>query len=107
MVLILRAHSYGDARAPLRKVLGPELGARLKPIWGLDPEGEIRSVWRDLGVPRVWCMMGKSFPSLEETATQPQSREFCVVSFPLEARCAACVVPIHVILFRVALMNMT
>jgi hypothetical protein len=43
----------------MRSILGPELGARLKPIWGLDPEGEIKGAWRDIGVPRAWCMMGK------------------------------------------------
>jgi hypothetical protein len=45
----------------MRKILGPEVGARLKPIWGLDPEGEIQGVWRDIGIPRVWCMMGEFF----------------------------------------------
>jgi len=43
----------------MRSILGPELGARLKPIWGLDPEGEIKGAWRDIGVPRAWCMMGE------------------------------------------------
>ena len=43
----------------MRSILGPELGARLKPIWGLDSEGEIKGAWRDIGVPRAWCMMGK------------------------------------------------
>jgi hypothetical protein len=56
-------HRYGDARGPMRKILGSEVGAQLKPIWGLDAEGEIQGVWRDIGVPRVWCMMGKSFSS--------------------------------------------
>ena len=45
----------------MRKILGPEVGARLKPIWGLDAEGEIQGAWRDVGIPRVWCMMGKGF----------------------------------------------
>jgi hypothetical protein len=45
----------------MRKILGPEVGARLKPIWGLDPEGEIQGAWRDMGIPHVWCMMGKRF----------------------------------------------
>jgi len=45
----------------MRKLLGPEVGARLKPIWGLDPEGEIQGVWRDVGIPHVWYMMGKIF----------------------------------------------
>lgn len=47
----------------MRSILGPELGARLKPIWGLDPEGEIKGAWRDIGVPRAWCMMGKKIVS--------------------------------------------
>jgi len=56
--VVVFATGYGDARTPLRNILGPELGARLKPIWGLDPEGEIQSAWRDLGIPRAWCMTG-------------------------------------------------
>ncbi|KAI0298791.1 FAD/NAD(P)-binding domain-containing protein [Multifurca ochricompacta] len=55
---VVFATGYGDARDPIRKILGPEAGARLKPIWGLDSEGEIRGAWRDLGIPRAWCMMG-------------------------------------------------
>ncbi|KAH9970112.1 FAD/NAD(P)-binding domain-containing protein [Lactifluus volemus] len=55
---VIFATGYGDARDPLRSILGPEVGARLKPIWGLDHEGEIQGAWRDLGIPRVWCMMG-------------------------------------------------
>ncbi|KAI0294205.1 hypothetical protein BC826DRAFT_1091694 [Russula brevipes] len=56
--VVVFATGYGDARAPLLSILGPEAGARLKPIWGLDPEGEIQGVWRDLGIPRAWYMMG-------------------------------------------------
>jgi hypothetical protein len=55
------ARSLGEARDPMRKILGPEVGARLKPIWGLDEEGEIRGAWRDIGVPHLWCMIGKLF----------------------------------------------
>ena len=50
----------------MRKILGPEAGARLKPIWGLDAEGEIQGVWRDIGLPRLWCMMGEPFSFLGE-----------------------------------------
>jgi hypothetical protein len=72
---------YGDARDPLRSVLGPEVGARLKPIWGLDPEGEIQGVWRDLGVPRVWCMMGKSYyATIEQLLKQVQETLLCAGS---------------------------
>src|SRR5258708_8006198 len=55
------ARSLGEARDPMRKILGPEVGARLKPIWGLDEEGEIRGAWRDIGVPHLWCMIGMLF----------------------------------------------
>jgi hypothetical protein len=38
----------------MRKILGPEVGARLKTIiWGLDAEGEINGAWRDIGLPRL------------------------------------------------------
>jgi len=52
-------HRLGEARDPMRKILGPEAGARIKPIWGLDAEGEIKGAWRDIGLPRLWCMIGK------------------------------------------------
>lgn len=45
----------------MRKILGPEAGARLKQIWDLDAEGEIKGAWRDIGLPRLWCMIGKPF----------------------------------------------
>lgn len=54
----MRIHSLGEARDPMRKILGPEAGARLKPIWGLDAEGEIKGAWRDIGLPHLWCMIG-------------------------------------------------
>ena len=59
ILLTDHAHRYGDAREPMRKILGPEIGACLKPIWGLNAEGEIRGAWRDVGVPRAWYMVGK------------------------------------------------
>ena len=87
----------------MRNILGPELGARLKPIWGLDPEGEIKGAWRDIGVPRAWCMMGKRICFLsyliprgwESVACQNfltyplPGRELCVVPVPLDAHRAA------------------
>lgn len=42
----------------IRNVIGPEAGAHLKPIWGLDAEGEMQGAWRDMGLPRLWCMIG-------------------------------------------------
>ena len=42
----------------VQKILGDDLAARVKPMWGLDEEGELRNVWRDTGVPNFWFMMG-------------------------------------------------
>ena len=56
--VVVFATGYGDARDPYRAVLGDEVGDKLKPIWGLDSEGELNSAWRDIGVPRLYCMMG-------------------------------------------------
>jgi len=65
---------YGDAREPLRSILGPEVGALLKPTWGLDAEGEIHGAWRDLGIPRVWYMTGNPF-FLPWTGTTTKSEQ--------------------------------
>ena len=59
--VVIFATGYGDAREPYRKLLSDEMGEKLKPIWGLDSEGEINGAWRGLGIPRLYCMMGASF----------------------------------------------
>ncbi|KAI1787664.1 hypothetical protein LXA43DRAFT_895912 [Ganoderma leucocontextum] len=35
-----------------------DVAARVKPMWGLDEEGELRNAWRDTGVPNFWFIMG-------------------------------------------------
>ncbi|KAI0041062.1 hypothetical protein FA95DRAFT_1683437 [Auriscalpium vulgare] len=55
---VVFATGYGDSREPLRAVLGDEVGDKLNRIWGLDPEGELYGAWRDMGVPRLYVMMG-------------------------------------------------
>jgi hypothetical protein len=57
--------SYGDPREPIREVIGDEIGSKIKPIWGLDEEKELRGVWRDLGIPHLWTMMGVWFSLLK------------------------------------------
>jgi hypothetical protein len=85
-------HSLGEARDPMRKILGPEAGARIKPIWGLDAEGEINGAWRDLGLPHLWCMIGKLLLFFERKKKYSiLCRKLCVVPIPLDAHCAACV----------------
>ena len=68
----MRTHSLGEARDPMRKILGPEAGARLKPIWGLDAEGEIKGAWRDIGLPHLWCMIGTLSSCLGEGGEDTQ-----------------------------------
>lgn len=57
--VVLFATGYGDPRDPIRKIVGEELGTKLAPIWGLDNEGELRSVWKENGAPNLWIMMGQ------------------------------------------------
>jgi hypothetical protein len=50
--------SYGNPRTRFAEILGEEIGAKLKPVWGVDEEGEVNSLWRDTGVPRLYYTMG-------------------------------------------------
>ncbi|KAF8893477.1 hypothetical protein BD779DRAFT_1506493 [Infundibulicybe gibba] len=56
--VIICATGIGNARDGLIKLVGESVGKNLKPIWGLNEEGEINGVWRDLGVPGLWSMIG-------------------------------------------------
>ncbi|KZT09319.1 FAD/NAD-binding domain-containing protein [Laetiporus sulphureus 93-53] len=55
---VVCATGVGDTRNSIRSVCGDEVADTCNPIWGLDQEGEIQGVWRDLGVPGLWYMMG-------------------------------------------------
>lgn len=52
---------YGDARDPIRKIVGDEIADQCKPLWGLDEEKELNGVWRDTGVKNMWSMMGMCY----------------------------------------------
>ena len=56
--LVVFATGLGDYRDGFRKILGKELGGKVKQIWGLDGDGEPRGAWRDIGIDNLWCMMG-------------------------------------------------
>jgi len=56
--VVVFATGYGDARDPIRKICGDDIGDKCKRIWGLNDEKEINGVWRDLGIPNLWSMMG-------------------------------------------------
>jgi hypothetical protein len=62
---VVHIPSYADARTSYRALLPESLHDKLKPIWGLDDEGELNSVWREVGgrgkeaeLNGIWCMMG-------------------------------------------------
>ncbi|THU80084.1 FAD/NAD(P)-binding domain-containing protein [Dendrothele bispora CBS 962.96] len=56
--VVVFATGFADTRGGVQKVIGEELGKKLKRIWGLDKEGEIHGAWRDLGVEGLWFMIG-------------------------------------------------
>ncbi|KAF8893478.1 hypothetical protein BD779DRAFT_1759690 [Infundibulicybe gibba] len=56
--VVVFATGIGSARDGLLKLLDDSAGKKLKPIWGFNEEGEINGAWRDLGLPRLWTMMG-------------------------------------------------
>lgn len=63
--VILYATGFDDIRGPIRQICGDEVGHRIPALWGLNDEGELRGVWREIGTPGLWYMMGKSSsPSL-------------------------------------------
>ncbi|KAG6867785.1 hypothetical protein C0993_011115 [Termitomyces sp. T159_Od127] len=56
--VVIFATGLGDTRNHIRKVVDEEVFKRVKPVWGFDPEGELKGVWRDLGVKGLWSMLG-------------------------------------------------
>ncbi|KIM92256.1 hypothetical protein PILCRDRAFT_810309 [Piloderma croceum F 1598] len=56
--LVVFATGFGDQTESVRKILDDELKGKCKRIWGLDEELEMCGLWRDLGIPHLWSMMG-------------------------------------------------
>ena len=56
--LVVLATGFGDYRDGFRKILGVGLGDKVKKIWDLDSDSEVRGAWRDIGVDNLWCMIG-------------------------------------------------
>ncbi|KAL0063951.1 hypothetical protein AAF712_009141 [Marasmius tenuissimus] len=55
---VVFATGFGDSAGSILPFLPEELRGKLKPIWGLNEEGELNSVWRESGVPGVWVGVG-------------------------------------------------
>ena len=56
--LVVFATGIGDPRDGFKKIIGEELGGKVKEIWGLNSAGEAKGAWRDIGVDNLWYMMG-------------------------------------------------
>ncbi|KAG6914606.1 hypothetical protein DXG01_016362 [Tephrocybe rancida] len=56
--VVVFATGLGDSSDHIRRICGDEVSKNLKPVWGLDPEGELKGVWRDIGVKGLWLMLG-------------------------------------------------
>ena len=57
--LINRSSRYCDALGSVRELAGDQIADAVKPLWGLNEEGEIHTLWRHSGVPGLYFMMGK------------------------------------------------
>ncbi|KUJ16603.1 FAD/NAD(P)-binding domain-containing protein [Mollisia scopiformis] len=55
---IIFATGYQNMRTQARTIFGDELAERVKDVWGLDEEGELRTMWRKSGHPGFWFMGG-------------------------------------------------
>jgi hypothetical protein len=51
--------SFSDPRSAIASISGEEVAARCKPVWGLNAEGEIQGIAREIGLPGLWYMMGE------------------------------------------------
>ena len=55
---IIFATGYKDMRDTSRKMFGDKFADQLKDVWGLDEEGELKSVWRRSGHAGFWFAGG-------------------------------------------------
>ncbi|KAG6899119.1 hypothetical protein C0993_000645 [Termitomyces sp. T159_Od127] len=78
--VVVFATGLGDTRDHIRKVVDEEVFKKVKPVWGLDPEGELNGMWRDLGVKGLWSMLGMLYWSLLHPHSLQINRESCYVS---------------------------
>jgi cation diffusion facilitator CzcD-associated flavoprotein CzcO len=56
--VVVLATGYQNMRESARRLLGDKVADRCRPVWGLDDEGELRTIWRRSGHDRLWFMGG-------------------------------------------------
>lgn len=70
---VILATGYRGILETARRLLGDDVTERCGPVWGLDDEGEIRSVWRESGQKGLWFTggnLGMSRPNSKFLALQ-------------------------------------
>ena len=56
----------GSCRDRVQEIVGDAVMDKIGPICSLNEEGELQGVWRELGVPGLWYMLGNSYPLIKE-----------------------------------------
>jgi putative flavoprotein involved in K+ transport len=56
--VVVLATGFKNMRESARALLGDRVADRCSPVWGLDDEGELRTMWRRSGQPGLWFMGG-------------------------------------------------
>jgi cation diffusion facilitator CzcD-associated flavoprotein CzcO len=58
LAIVVLATGYSNMKETARRIFGDEVADRLNPVWGLDEEGEFKTMWRHSGHPNFWYMGG-------------------------------------------------
>ena len=56
--IVILATGYANMRETARALLGDKVADRCGLVWGLDEDGELRTMWRRSGHPGLWFMGG-------------------------------------------------
>jgi putative flavoprotein involved in K+ transport len=56
--VIILATGYFGQEELISRLFGPDVAARVGPIWGYDAEGELNSMWRPTGQDGLWFTAG-------------------------------------------------
>ncbi|BFZ59121.1 hypothetical protein YB2330_000123 [Saitoella coloradoensis] len=56
--IVVLATGYQNMRTTARRLLGDKVADRCNEVWGMDEEGELKTMWRSSGHPRFYFMGG-------------------------------------------------
>ncbi|KAK9326879.1 hypothetical protein V1520DRAFT_94458 [Lipomyces starkeyi] len=56
--LIVFATGFSNTIDSVRATFGENIASKCGPIWGVDEEGELKTAYRESGVPNFWIMVG-------------------------------------------------